>query len=104
MLKILLLSAALASAAAAPPAPDPDKQAAALVKQMTPAERNILLFSYFSRQNNKRATPLPGAPRAAGYRPGLARLGIPMLAQSDASLGVSWISGKRARDATALPS
>ena len=27
-----------------------------------------------------------------------------MLAQTDASLGVAWISGKRARDATALPS
>src|SRR3984885_2119696 len=31
-------------------------------------------------------------------------MGIPQLAESDASLGVAWINGKRARDATALPS
>ncbi|HZQ39428.1 MAG TPA: glycoside hydrolase family 3 C-terminal domain-containing protein [Rhizomicrobium sp.] len=29
---------------------------------------------------------------------------MPQLAESDASLGVAWINGKRARDATALPS
>jgi beta-glucosidase len=104
MKTMLLPVLLLATAAMAQTAPDPDRQAAALVKQMTPAERNVLLFSYFSRQNNRRATPLPGAPWAAGYTPGIPRLGIPMLAESDASLGVAWISGKRARDATALPS
>ncbi len=83
---------------------DPDKQAAALVKQMTPEERNLLLHGYFSRANRLRSAPLPGAPWAAGYTPGIARLGIPALAESDASLGVAWINGKRAAPATALPS
>jgi beta-glucosidase len=114
MIRKLLLAASamiLAQAAAAQtpiatpaPATDPDKQAAALVQQMTPQERNLLLHSYFSRQNRLRAGPMPGAPWAAGFTPGIARLGIPPLAESDASLGVAWISGKRVKDATALPS
>jgi len=102
---LLLASLFLAGAAAAQtPPPDPDARAAALVAQMTPAERNILLHGYFSRPNRVRSQPLPGAPWAAGYTPGIARLGIPALAETDASLGVAYINGKRARDATALPS
>jgi beta-glucosidase len=106
--------ATLASAAGAQPSAkpqpssnqeaDPDKQAAALIKQMTPDERNLLLHGFFSRPNNVNKLPQIGAPFAAGYTPGIARLGIPQLAESDASLGVAWINGKRARDATALPS
>ncbi len=95
---------ALTNAASAAPAPDPDKQAAALVKQMTPDERNLLLHGFFSRPNRINKLPQIGAPYAAGYTPGIARLGIPQLAESDASLGVAWINGKRAKDATALPS
>ena len=83
---------------------DPDKQALALVKQMTADERNLLLHGFFSRPNKVNKLPQIGAPFAAGYTPGIARLGIPQLAESDASLGVAWINGKRARDATALPS
>lgn len=108
-LQRLYLTAALMALASAAPAQtpkpiDPDKRAAALVKQMTPEERNLLLHGYFSRPNKLRATPLPGAPWAAGYTPGIARLGIPALAETDASLGVAWINGKRAQPATALPS
>jgi beta-glucosidase len=106
MLKYILPPLLVAGAAFAQPsaAIDPDARAAALVKQMTPAERNVLLHSYFSRQNRLRPGPMPGAPWAAGFTPAIPRLAIPELAQSDASLGVAWISGKRARDATALPS
>ena len=71
---------------------------------MTPEERNLLLHGFFSRPNPVNKLPQIGAPFAAGYTPGIARLGIPQLAESDASLGVAWINGKRARDATALPS
>lgn len=92
-----LLIAVPSQAQTAPASPDPDKRAHALVKQMTPAERNVMLTSHFSRE-------LRGMPPAAGYSAGIARLGIPALVESDASLGVAWISGKRARDATALPS
>src|SRR5215469_1850586 len=83
---------------------DPDARAAALVRQMTPQERNLLLHGFFSRPNNINKLPQIGAPFAAGYTPGIARLGIPQLAETDASLGVAWINGKRARNATALPS
>ena len=83
---------------------DPDARAAALVKQMTPDERDLLLHGFFSRPNPINKLPQIGAPFAAGYTPPITRLGIPELAESDASLGVAWINGKRARNATALPS
>lgn len=83
---------------------DPDARAAALVKQMTPEERNLLLHGFFSRPNPINKLPQIGAPFAAGYTPAIARLGIPQLTESDASLGVAWINGRRARNATALPS
>ena len=40
----------------------------------------------------------------AGYIPGIPRLGIPALKETDASLGVAWIGGLRKDGATALPS
>jgi beta-glucosidase len=103
-MRMLLAALLILPAAAHAQASDPDKQAAALVRQMTPDERNILLHGYFSRPNRLRSAPLPGAPWAAGYTPGIARLGIPALAETDASLGVAWINGHRAQPATALPS
>jgi beta-glucosidase len=101
--EILLAALFLTGAAQAQPL-DPDSRALALVKQMTPDERNLLLHGFFSRPNAVNKLPQIGAPFAAGYTPGIARLGIPQLAESDASLGVAWINGKRARDATSLPS
>src|SRR6516225_8593461 len=108
--QIVLVCCAMALAGAANAEPvssagaDPDARAAALVRQMSPEERNLLLHGFFSRPNPINKLPQIGAPFAAGYTPGIARLGIPQLAETDASLGVAWINGKRARDATALPS
>ncbi|MBH0113368.1 glycoside hydrolase family 3 C-terminal domain-containing protein [Novosphingobium sp. YJ-S2-02] len=58
--------------------------------------------------------PLPGAGKAveipedaiigAGYIHGVPRLGIPALRETDASLGVSWVTGARKDYSTALPS
>jgi beta-glucosidase len=45
----------------------------------------------------------PGVQRSAGYVPGVPRLGIPALRESDASLGVA-NAGRPDDDATALPS
>jgi beta-glucosidase len=104
LLRMSLAAALTALAMDATAQPDPDKQAAALVKQMTPDERNLLLHGFFSRPNRINKLPQTGAPFAAGYTPGIPRLGIPALAETDASLGVAWINGRRARDATALPS
>jgi beta-glucosidase len=108
--KLFLACCAMALGGAAEAEPvssavaDPDARAAALVKQMTPEERNLLLHGFFSRPNEINKLPQIGAPFAAGYTPAIARLGIPELAESDAGLGVAWINGKRARNATALPS
>ena len=104
MKRIILLATLFLTGAAQAQTLDPDSRASALVKQMTPEERNLLLHGFFSRPNPVNKLPQIGAPFAAGYTPGIARLGIPQLAESDASLGVAWINGKRARDATALPS
>ena len=45
---------------------DPDARAAALVKQMTHEERNLLLHGFFSRPNAINKLPQIGAPYAAG--------------------------------------
>jgi beta-glucosidase len=93
----------LASAAQAQTA-DSNARAATLVKEMTPAERNILLHGFWSRPDRTHK-PLPeGGVPGAGYTPAIPRLGIPALQESDASLGVSWIGGQREKGGTALPS
>src|ERR1700743_2522408 len=100
-LAVPLLAARLAAEAQTA---DPDARATALVKQMTPAERNILLHGFWSRPDRTHK-PLPeGGVPGAGYTPAIARLGIPALQESDASLGVSWINGQREKGGTALPS
>jgi len=93
-----------ASLAGAPPAANtPDARADALVRQMSLEELGSLV-------HGRMAVPLlgmtipDGAVPGAGYVPGIARLGIPALTESDASLGVSWVGGLRKDGATALPS
>ena len=97
-LRLLLLGAVCAPAAMAAPAP------ADLVAQMTPAEQQSLLHGVMA---------LPIFPNfhlpadgiiGSGYVPGVPRLGIPALNETDAGLGVSYVSGFRHDGATALPS
>ena len=106
----LALPAALAFIAAAAPAAaqtdagSPDARAAALEARMTDAERVRLLHSTFARPD-RTGKPLPdGAIVSASFTPGIARLGIPALYETDASLGVAWVNGLRHDGATALPS
>ena len=78
----------------------PDAKAAAVEAQMTDEERLQLLNGLFP--------VLPPAPEgltpAAGYVAGVPRLGVPPLAETDASLGVSNLGEIRKGDvATALP-
>ncbi|NBW08331.1 MAG: beta-glucosidase [Caulobacteraceae bacterium] len=81
-------------------------RAAGLVAQMTREEKLSLVHGYFPPW----AERTPGAPVAemipsAGYVPGIQRLGIPALRESDASLGVANQVEQRKGDvATALPS
>ena len=81
-----------------------EAKAAATVKQMTADEKVVLTHG---------PMPLPffpgtkvpeGAVPGAGYIPGIARLGVPALTETDASLGVAWVGGLRKDGATALPS
>jgi beta-glucosidase len=95
---------ALTMPAAAQPAPDdPDARARAIEAQLTPDERIVILHGVMA---NARGPSFPKeAIGAAGFVPGVARLGIPALQETDASLGVAWAHGVRPGDgATPLPS
>lgn len=81
-----------------------DARATALVAAMTQDEKLQLVRTYFPPF----ATGKPGAPTdmvpSAGHMPGVVRLGIPTLRESDASLGVANQVEQRKGDvATALP-
>lgn len=80
----------------------PEARAAALVQAMTHAEKLQLIHGLFP----PRAQPAPADMiPSAGYVPGIPRLGIPTLRESDASLGVANQVEQRKGDvATALPS
>lgn len=83
-----------------------EARAYALVRQMTQAEKLALVHGYFPPM----ASRTPGAPPAselvpsAGHIPGIPRLGIPTVRQSDASLGVAnQVEQRKGDTATALP-
>lgn len=90
---------ASAQALAAKPA-DPDAKAAAVEARMTDAERLQLLNGLFPTLPPSPPDLIP----AAGHVPGVPRLGVPDLNETDASLGVSNLGEIRNGDvATALP-
>jgi len=105
----LLASALLAAAgctvalAAAPALNTPDARADALIKQMSPEELDTLLHGQMALPLLGMKVPA-GAVIGAGFVPGIPRLGIPALTESDASLGVAYVMGLRKDGATALPS
>ena len=81
---------------------DPAGRAAAIVRKMTRAEKLRYVHGFFPFYHK----PLPRwMADAAGHVPGIPRLGIPALRESDASLGVANNLEQRPGDtATALPS
>jgi len=83
----------------------PDKRADLLLAAMTPDEKVALLHGPMAMPFGPFKLP-PGARGSAGYIPGNARLGIPALNESDASLGVTNPMLVRGADdmSTALPS
>ena len=78
----------------------PDRRAELLLRAMTLEEQVSLLHG--SMPAFLRPLP-PGVQMSAGYVPGIARLGVPALRESDASLGVA-NAGRKDDDATPLPS
>lgn len=98
----LLLPLVLCLLASQSNAQSADDKAANLVDQMSQDEQLQLVKGQFPAFETKRA---PDAIIAAGYVPGIARLGLPSLRESDAGLGVANLLNKRLDDvATALPS
>lgn len=82
----------------------PDVRATLVEKEMTQAEKLQLVHGYFAVPVFGQKLPA-GALGSAGYVPGIERLGIPALQESDASLGVANPVDVRPGDsATALPS
>ncbi len=79
----------------------PDARAAAVVARMTLDEKIALIHGRFPLLMKGRPA---GMTFHAGYIPGLPRLGVPDLQESDASLGVANASRGPNDDATALPS
>ncbi|MDB5738519.1 MAG: beta-glucosidase [Sphingomonas bacterium] len=82
----------------------PEKRAAALVAAMTPDEKFQLVHGWFPPfVMGKPGIPTDMVP-SAGYVPGVPRLGIPVLRESDASLGVAnQVEQRKGDTATALP-
>lgn len=103
---VSLVTAALLAVAAIPASAqaDPAVRAAATERQMTDDERVTLTLGHLTSALPGRPAPPPEARPGAGYVPGVPRLGIPPLYETDASLGVTWIGGARGSGGTQLPS
>ena len=101
----IALGWAMVSGAALANAPsDAVLKARATVAKMT-ADEKIVLTNGIMPMPFAPGTVIPAdAVPGAGYVPGVARLGIPALKETDASLGVAWVGGLRHDGATAMPS
>lgn len=92
-----------ALAQAQEPADPVAERVAEIESQMTNEERTNLTLGLMAMEFAGVKSP-EGAIPGAGYVPGVPRLGVPALRETDASLGVTWIGGARGDGATALPS
>jgi beta-glucosidase len=88
------------------PAASAEERVHLLLGAMTPEEKLTLLFGYFSSDAPWKhyTRPADGVPQAAGFVPGIARLGIPAQNETDAGIGVASQPGGHPRLRTALPS
>lgn len=87
-----------------PGAKSADEQAARLEGQLTLDERLGLTHGVMALPLLPGFVMPPAAIPGAGFVAGVPRLNIPPLWETDASLGVAWIGGRRGDGATALPS
>lgn len=106
----LAASAFMPALGHAKPLTDADIHAAELraetiVKAMQPDEKTVLTHGIMAIPFLAGGPVMPSdAVPGAGYIPGIPRLGIPALRETDASLGVAYAAGLRKDNATALPS
>ena len=82
----------------------PDARAELLEAQMTLDEKISLVHGVMATPLTPEQTIPAGALPGAGYVPGIPRVGIPALKETDAGLGVAYVMGLRRDGATALPS
>src|SRR4051794_33912663 len=84
---------------------DPDRRAELAVNAMTQDEKLSLVFGYFASDWEGKKPPAGARYGAAGYVPGIARLGIPPQHETDAGVGVATQGGAAVkRERTSLPS
>lgn len=87
------------------PQNDASRRAEATLRRMRASEKTVMTHGIMPLPLGENPPAIPAdAIAGAGYVPGLARLGIPALRETDASLGVSYVFGLRKDGATALPS
>ncbi len=107
------LALAGAAIAAAPadqpwmdPALSPDARADLVLHEMTPDEKLTLVFGYFATDAPWKHYTRPDGSMAdaAGFIPGIERLGIPAQSQTDAGVGVATQRSPTPRLRTSLPS
>ena len=79
------------------------ERAESTVAQMTNAEKIQLVLGHLTSPMGEYEPPSE-AIVGAGFVPGVSRLGVPPLWETDASLGITWIGGNRGTGGTALPS
>ncbi|WP_193391535.1 glycoside hydrolase family 3 C-terminal domain-containing protein [Erythrobacter sp. SG61-1L] len=103
LVALVPLAAALPLHAKEKQSVDPAARAAATEAQMTDDERITLTLGLLTSPRGDQPAP-EGSHPGAGFIPGIARLGVPALHETDASLGVTWISGARGNGGTQLPS
>ncbi|CUI05671.1 glycoside hydrolase family 3 C-terminal domain-containing protein [Massilia antarctica] len=108
------IAAALPLMAGAAEAPMPwmnralsaDQRATLVLKEMTQEEKLQWVYGYFGSDFAPKKTIKIAAalPSSAGYIPGVARLGLPELFETDAGLGVASQASANPRERTSLPS
>ncbi|WEF33622.1 beta-glucosidase family protein [Pseudoduganella chitinolytica] len=108
VLLALAAGPALGAAEAQPwlnPALDPDRRAALVLKEMTQKEKLNWAYGYFGADHagNKTKKIAAALPFSAGYIPGIPRLGLPALFETDAGIGVATQYTTTPRERTALP-
>ena len=84
----------------------PEARTDLVLRQMTTDEKLALVFGYFSTDApwKKFTRPTDSLPDAAGFVPGIARLGIPAQSETDAGVGVATQRSATPRLRTSLPS
>jgi beta-glucosidase len=101
---LALACPAHAQTAGSNPPSDVDAQARRIEQQMTDDERVRLTHGIMALPIIPGTVIPKDAVLGAGYIQGVGRLGVPSLKETDASLGVAYISGLRHDGATPLPS